>query len=232
MVIYCILVYTQIMKYAEKIEAVRLRKEGQSYKTILKQVKVSKSTLSMWLRDIELTQKQKNELSDKMDKVRYEIAKRKVAERMRRTSEIIKKAKKEISIYKNDPLFIAGVFLYWAEGAKNPMETVKFANSDEKMIIFMMKWFRKICKVPENKFKIHIHMHSLHCRKNIITYWSNITGVPLTQFYKPYIKQTSLGQRKNILYNGTCSIIIHNKGLFRRIMGWKFGLQTNFNLSP
>ena len=59
MVIYCILVYTQIMKYAEKIEAVRLRKEGQSYKTILKQVKVSKSTLSMWLRDIELTQKQK-----------------------------------------------------------------------------------------------------------------------------------------------------------------------------
>ncbi|HEU0085998.1 MAG TPA: hypothetical protein VFQ59_03525, partial [Candidatus Paceibacterota bacterium] len=215
----------------EKTEAIKLRKNGDSYSSILKKIKVSKSTLSIWLREIELTEEQKNNLVNHMDKVRYEVAKRKVAERIERTNQIIEKSAKEVAKLKNNSFFLVGISLYWAEGAKNPNESVKFANSDEKMILFMMKWFRKICKVPEHKFKIHIHMHTLHCRKDIIDYWSKITGVPLKQIYRPYIKPTSLGQRRNLLYNGTCSIIIHDKTLFRRIMGWKFGLQRHFDLS-
>ena len=73
-------------------------------------------------------------------------------------------------------------------------------------------------------------MHTLHIRKDIINYWSEVTKVAPTQFYRPYIKPTSLGQRRNILYNGTCSIIIHDKNLFRRILGWKLGLQKHFNI--
>ena len=213
------------MKYKEKIKAINLRKKGLSYKEILKKVKVSKSTLSIWLREIKLTREQKDRLTDKMDRIRYEVAKRKVAYRIKRTNEIIEKSRKEVKIYKNNSLFLVGIALYWAEGAKNPVESVKFANSDEKMIVIIMKWFRKICKVPESKFRIHIHMHNLHCRKDILKYWSDITNVPLKQFYKPYVKKTSLGQRKNILYNGTCSVIINDKSLFRKIVGWKLGMQ-------
>lgn len=219
------------MKFKEKTKAIKLRKKGESYKSILKQIKVSKSTLSIWLREIKLTKEQKTNLSNHMDKVRYKVAKRKVADRIKRTNKIITEAKKEVEKQKNNFLFLVGIALYWAEGAKNPDESVKFANSDEKMILLMMKWFREICKVPEKKFRIHIHMHNLHCRKKILNHWSKITKVPLGQFYKPYIKPTSLGQRKNILYNGTCSIIINDKELFRRIKGWKFGLQEHF-ISP
>ena len=218
------------MKYKERLLAISLRKKGLSYKEILKKIEVSKSTLSIWLREVELTTEQKNRLLGKMDKMRYELAKSKVADRKKRTEEIITTAKKEVAALNNDSLFFVGLALYWAEGAKNPVESVKFANSDEKMILLMMKWLRKICKIPEKKLKIHIHMHTLHCRKDIIEYWSKITQVPLRQFYKPYIKPTSLGQRKNILYNGTCSIIIHDKNLFRKIMGWKLGLQEHFGV--
>jgi transcriptional regulator with XRE-family HTH domain len=216
------------MKYKEKILALKLRKNGLSYSEILKKMDVSKSTLSVWLREIELTNEQKNQLLNKMDKSRYEVAKRKVADRKKRTEEIVRNAKKEVSIFCKEPLFFVGLALYWAEGAKNPTEKVKFANSDERMILLMMKWFRKVCKVPEKKFKIHIHMHTLHIRKDIITYWSELTRVPESQFYRPYIKKTSLGQRRNILYNGTCSIMVHDKNLFRRIVGWKLGLQEHF----
>ncbi len=219
------------MKYKEKMRAVKLRRDGLSYNLILKKVKVSKSTLSIWLREVELTKEQKNQFLSKMEKVRYKIAKRKVANRLYKTKMIIKKAKKEIKIYKNNPFFLVGMALYWAEGAKNPMESVKFSNSDEKMIALMMKWFRKICKVPEKKFRIHIHMHDLHCRKDILRYWSKITGIALSQFYKPYVKHTSLGQRKNILYNGTCSIVVSDKNLFRKIVGWKLGLQELYSSS-
>jgi hypothetical protein len=218
------------MKYREKILALNLRRGGLSYKEILEKIKVSKSTLSVWLREVELTTEQKNHLLSKMDRVRYEVAKRKVANRKKKTKDIIAKAKEEVSLLNKDPLFSVGLALYWAEGAKNPVESVKFANSDEKMIILMMKWFRKICKVPEKKFRIHVHMHTLHFRKDILKHWSRITKISSSQFYKPYIKPTSLGQRRNILYNGTCSIIIHDKNLFRRIVGWKLGLQYYFHV--
>ena len=218
------------MKYTERLLAVKLRKSGLSYKDILKKIKVSKSTLSIWLREVTLTKEQKRQLMTKGQKIMYEVAKRKVADRKRRTDEIMKGAKKEVSVLNKQPLFSVGLALYWAEGAKNPEESVKFANSDEKMIMLMMKWFRKFCHVSEKKFRIHIHMHTLHCRKDIIKYWSQITLIPTNQFYKPYIKPTSLGQRKNILYNGTCSIVLHDKTLFRKVMGWKIGLQEYFNV--
>lgn len=220
--------YYITMKYKEKIKAITLRERGLSYKEILKKISVSKSTLSIWLREIELTAKQKNLLLDKMARVRYEIAKRKVAHRISKTEKIVGKSEKEVRMLKSNPLFFTGTALYWAEGTKHLGEAVKFSNSDEKMIILMMRWFREVCEVPEAKFRIHIHMHSLHCRKDILKYWSIITNISLAQFYKPYIKPTSLGQRKNILYNGTCSIIVHNKNLFRRISGWKIGLQKSF----
>ncbi len=47
------------MKLKEKKKARKLRKKGKSYSEILKKVKVSKSTLSVWLRDIKLTAEQK-----------------------------------------------------------------------------------------------------------------------------------------------------------------------------
>jgi transcriptional regulator with XRE-family HTH domain len=231
--LYCVVHYSIIvyMKYKEQQLAIHLRKNGLSYQEILSKIKISKSTLSLWLREIELTNKQKKRLLNKSEKIRYETAKKKVASRISKTKKIIERAKKEVRWLKNNPLFLIGTALYWAEGAKSSDEKVKLVNSDEKMIILMMKWFRKTCKVPEKKFRIQVHMHSLHSRKDILEYWSKITKVPMGQIYKPYIKQTSLGQRKNILYNGTCSIIVNDKNLFRRILGWKLGLQKYF-LSP
>lgn len=219
------------MKFKEKNEAIRLRKLGLSYQEILKKIDISKSTLSLWLREIKLTSEQKKNLSNKMDLVRYEIAKRKVADRIKRTKIIVDEAQKEVIKLMVNPLFFTGLSLYWAEGAKNSSESVKFANSDKSMIILIMKWLRGICGVPEKKFRVHIHMHDLHSRSDINDYWSEVTRIPLNQFYKPYIKHTSLGQRKNILYNGTCSIIVNDKKLFRKIIGWKMGMQKYFNIS-
>jgi len=216
------------MKFKERIKAQKLRRKGFSYKEILKRMHVSKSSLSIWLREIELTEEQKNRLFKKGERAIYDVAKRKVAARIKKTKEIMALGREEVESRKNNLLFLVGMALYWAEGAKNSSESVKFSNSDEKMIALAMRWLREICKVPENKFRIHIHMHSLHCRKNIIDYWSKITGVPKKQFYKPYIKKTSLGQRKNVLYNGTCLVIVSDKDLFRKIMGWKLGLQEMF----
>lgn len=213
------------MKFNEKIKAIKLRKNGRSYSEIRKKINVSKSTLSLWLKDVILTATQKKRLYVTLrQKNGYRLAKMNQQKKIENTKKIIQEAKKEASSYYKNPLFLAGLMLYWAEGDKSDKtENVKFSNSDPLMIKLMMRWFRKICKVPEKKFRICLHIHELHCRKNIEKYWSGITKLPLSQFYKTQVKKTSLGQRRNKLYNGTCAVSVMSKDLFRKIKGWKLG---------
>ena len=96
----------------------------------------------------------------------------------------------------------------------------------------MMKWFREICEVPETKFRIALHVHNLLISRKIKSHWSRLTDVSRKQFNKIYVKNSTLRQRRNVLYNGTCGIVVNNKNLFRRIMGWKLGLLNHFEISP
>ena len=228
---YSPLKYSWIMKLEERFRAVELRKRGKSYSEIRLQMQVSKSTLSRWLREIELTAEQKNLLRGR-ELSRLAGAKAQQQKRIERTKKVVEKSEKEISLLINNPLFLAGLMLYWAEGDKHKGERVKFTNSDENAIILMMKWFREICKIPEEKFRIALHIHNLHSRPEVKAYWSEITGIPLQNFHKVFVKKTSLRQRRNILYNGTCGIVINNKELFRKIVGWKMGLLKYFRIYP
>ena len=221
-----------IMKFEEKIKAIYMRKLGKSYGEIRKKIKISKSTLSLWLRDIQLKPEQEKRIYVEIrQKNAYRLAKDNQQKKIKITEKILAEAKKEVKYLFKDPLFLSGLMLYWAEGDKaEKWEMVKFSNSDPMMIKVIMRWFREVCKVPEGKFRIGVHMHSLHCRKNIEKYWSEITGVPLSQFYKTQIKATSLRQRKNKLYDGTCSVVVGNKNLFRKIRGWKIGFIDKINI--
>ena len=52
-------------KLREKRLAIKLRKQGYSYKEILEQVHVSKSTISLWCRDVIMSPKQLEKLREK-----------------------------------------------------------------------------------------------------------------------------------------------------------------------
>lgn len=220
------------MKLKEKIRAITLRKLGKSYSEIRKKVKASKGTLSLWLRDIKLTPAQEKRLYVTLRRRNaYRGAKIQQKRRKERTRQIINEAEKEVKYLFSNSLFLSGLMLYWAEGDKSDeREVVKFSNSDPAMIKFIMKWFRDICKVPEKKFRIGLHIHKLHCREDVEEYWSKLTNIPLIQFHKTQIKPTSLRHRRNRLYNGTCAIRIGNKDLFRRIKGWKLGFLERMNI--
>ena len=220
------------MKFNDRMIAIRLRKKGKTYSRILKKIDVSKSSLSLWLRDIELSGPQKEKILKGREKSRYAGAKIQQKKRVSQTKQIIENAQKEFLILVKNQIFLVGLALYWAEGDKHKGERVKFTNSDPLMISFMMNWFREICKVPETKFRIALHVHNLLVSKKIKSYWSQLTDVPQEQFNKIYVKNSTLRQRRNVLYNGTCGIVINNKSLFRRIVGWKLGLLNHFKISP
>lgn len=217
------------MKINEKEQAKKLRLEGKSYNEILRLINISKSTLSLWLRDIPLTEKQIAEKFSKRQAHIATIARKKRLKKIEKVESIKLLASKEAPTKYTNPLFLAGLMLYWAEGDKSTdVEAVKFTNSDPKMIEFMMCWFRNICEAPENKFHIALHIHSLHIENNITEYWSKITQIPILQFHKTQIKKTTLNFRRKPLYQGTCSIRICDRNLFRKIAGWKNGLLEIF----
>jgi len=214
------------MDFSKKIQAVRLRQEGKSYREIREKITVSKSTLSGWLKNIKLTKEQKSRLS-KLQATGYLGAKKQQATSLKHHEEIKRKAEREVTKLVENPFFIAGLMLYWAEGSKN-IGSVQFSNSDPAMIKIMMHWFRDFCAVSENKFRISLFMHSLHTKENCQKFWQEVTSIPSNQFYKPYIKPTIFSNRKNKLYEGTCRIVIHNRGLLSKIIGWKNGVEKLF----
>lgn len=216
------------MKFKERLQAIDLRKRGLSYKEILPRVNVSKGTLSHWLKDIELTSEQKEKLMTKKLLSSYKGAKsnQKYAEQRRML--IMQKAKREVAYLVKNPLFIAGLMLYWAEGAKGYYEKVAFSNSDPELVRLMMRWLREICHVEETHFRISLYIHKFHVRKNVRNFWSKVTGVPIGQFRKEVIKPTIHSQRTNKLYEGTCRVDITRADLFRRIMGWEMGIKEYF----
>lgn len=209
------------MRFKEKIAAINLRKKGRSYSEISEKLGVPKSTLSDWLKNIELTPQQKKRLMTKRQLAAYKGAKINQRYADKRRKIIIEKAKKEADELINNPLFIAGLMLYWAEGNKRGREVVRVTNSDPEIIRLMMRWFREICHVPEYKFGVSLYLHELHVRQDVRKFWSKITGIPLSQFGKDTIKPTIHSQRTNKLYEGVCRITICSADLFRRIMGWK-----------
>lgn len=214
------------MDFSKKLKAIELRKNGLSYLEIKKSINVSKSTLSNWLKDIELTDEQKKRLT-RLQATGYIGAKKNQIKSLAHHKEIKESAQEEVSGLISNPLFIAGLMLYWAEGDKRSGR-LQFSNSDPDMIRFMMSWFREFCNIPEAKFRIGLFLHSLHVREDCVGFWSRVTNLPIAQFNRPYIKPTIFSNRKNKLYEGTCVIRIHSKDLVSKILGWIDGAKETF----
>jgi predicted transcriptional regulator len=218
------------MKEKKKKLARELRKKGWSLKEIRKKLNVAKSSVSIWVRDMELTVGQKQELSKRG--IKKEVIERRRKTRLDRENVrrqiIIDEAKREIKTLSKKELKLIGIALYWAEGAKTQRGRVQFSNADPRLIKLMMSFFKQVCKVPKKRFRGHI---SIHPHLDVITaenYWHKISGIPLNQFFKTTMQQSraSKGKKDSLPY-GTFNIEISITELYLKIMGWIDGLDKS-----
>ena len=211
------------MKVEEKNKAILLRKKGKSLNEIREILKVSKASVSLWVRDIVLTKEQKKSISKNGRSV-LSIEKRRtsrLANGLKKTNLVISNAKKEITNISQEDLKYIGIALYLGEGGKTKRGVVRLTNSDPAIIRIIMRFFREICCVPENKFRRHIHTFSKSNSKKAEIYWSEVSKIPINQFYKTYVKTSIAGQNKrNTLPYGTVDVSINDTQLFLRITGW------------
>ena len=223
----------------EKEAAITLRKKGKSYSQIQQVLPIAKSTLSYWLKDIELTMEaqQKILMRAAVTSTRALIRRNKnqtvLAEERARI--IRSEAIQEVAMHMKDPLFVMGVALYWAEGYRrgangSKWKCVDFTNADPEMIHVMMRFFRKFCSVDESKFKVQLIAHPNVDMQNAVEYWSLVTGIPPSQFIRTCTSLSirSSQKRKNNLTYGTVHIRVYDVKLFFRIIGWIDGLKVQF----
>ena len=203
-----------------KIDAIHLRKKGLSYNEIRQKVPVAKSTLSLWLKAIPLREEQKKRLYTKQIDILSRGPQSQKERRAREVETIIKKAEEEITTpISFETLRLMGAALYWAEGSKG--KNFEITNSDPYLILFMTNWIEKVFSIPSKSLKVHLNIYPQQNEVKIKKFWSSLTGIPLANFGKSFIKPLSKGYKKNNLYYGTIKIRVP-KGTDKkhRVFGW------------
>lgn len=215
-----------------KLKARALRRRGKSIREIVGLTSIPISTVSLWCRDINLSKAQQRRLIAKERSPSY-AGRMQAAERAKKIRlGLVEKLKldgiKEIGTLTDREFFFTGIGLYWGEGYRS-QEMVGFTSKDEKIIRFMMVWFKKFLKLNNGDFILRISINENHKeRLNLITdYWIKITGIPRTQFTKPsFIKavQNKIYEYPE-KYFGTLRITVRkSRNMHRKFMGWIEGL--------
>lgn len=211
----------------DRLKAQKLRRKGYSYKEILKEISVSKDTISRWCKNIVLTKAQKQRLLDNK-----QLGQKKgslIASENKRKLRIekINAARNSAVLYIGDmnkrDTFITGIGLYAAEGDKTDGRC-GFANADPQLISFMVNWFLEFTKVPLSKMRGVLYIHENLSEEKAKIFWSDKTGIPLVQFRKSYIVKRKTKYRKNIHQYGVFSLRFSNSEIHRRIMGWIYAV--------
>ncbi len=220
-----------------KERAINLRGGGLSYSEILKEIPVAKSTLSLWLRSVNLSKRQEQRLTEKKlaSMRRGAIAKR--TQRIEKTQLIKNKAISEIKTISNRELWLIGTALYWAEGSKakdhNISQGLIFNNSDPLMIDLFLKWLKNVLKIKNNDvhFEIYIHENHKNNIENAKMFWAKITKRSVSELSRVYFKKNKINtKRKNIgqNYYGLLRIKVRKSSdLNRRVSGWIVGIIKN-----
>lgn len=219
-------------KRIEKEKALVLRQRGMSYKEILKEIPVSKGTLSLWLRDYPLSQKRLREVRDwNKERIEKYKATRKKQKEVLFESVYWDEFKKIKPLLQND--YLAGLFLYWGEGGKTKESWSSVSNTDPAIIRFFVHWFTKYFGFTQSKMKISLHLYADMDIRKEIHFWSHYLNIPHKQFRMPHIKKSKrVGLSYHTKFNhGTCNLIVGNAILTRKILMGVRVLQDHFGES-
>lgn len=213
-----------IQKVHEKKIAIELRKHGFSYKEILKKVPVAKSSLSGWLRYLDLTDEQidllKQKVKNGQDQGRIKSSLANRQKRLEREALVAEAAKKDFEKYIENSFFVLGVALYWAEGSKRTTN-FQFINSDPDIIKLMIRWCIKYMNVAKEDLKVRLFMHQIYANEDCEGFWEQVTGISRAVFQKTTYKPTRLSFKKNPNYKGCLRITINRVESLRRVLAWK-----------
>ena len=200
-------------KVDERRQARQLRRSGLPLGEIAARLGVSKSSVSLWVRDVEFD----------APVVRSARGRRRDPNALQRRKQgeierLLEEGRVRIGRLSEREFLVAGVALYAGEGAKRDGSVV-FANSDPRMVVFFCAWLRHFFEVDESRLRVRLYLHQGLDLAATIAYWSELTGIPVSQFVKPYraVPDPSIRHAKHV--HGCVGVRYSCSTTHRSIMG-------------
>lgn len=210
------------MKLVAKEQAIALREKGYSLKEISDELSVAKSSASLWTQNVKMSKSALKRLEAKVKKCVIISSQKHVAitnaERAAFFEKAMRKIKNNFPNIPRDEAKFYTTLIYWCEGAKSTDNIIKFANSDPKLVRFFLAVFRQGFDLKMDKFKAILHLHEYHNENQQIKFWSEVTGIPIDQFYNSYHKPHT-GKRIKPDYPGCITINYYDKIVAREVFG-------------
>ena len=216
--------YSCIMRDMKSLnqQAIMLRKDGLSYGVIADKLKISKSTASLWLGDVQISEEQKLTLHTNwingLVKARefsilqkHEAKRRNIAEMQEEARNLV--AHTALSKHLLE-IFLAG--LYLGDGFKSGR--LGLGNADPKIVRLFVDLLRSLYPIQESKFRIQIFARADQTEEDLIEYWSQELSIPETQFQKTQFDKRTSGSASRDGYHGVCAVNYSDASMQRRIL--------------
>lgn len=187
-------------------KVIELRKKGFSYTEIRKETGVAKTTINNWLALAGLTLSKEHLAIQEKKRIENHVLGT-IASKITRGKRKDEDIQGFINIQKanfDDPLFIAGIMLYEAEGSKG--ESNGFSNSDFRLIKLFIKFLNKYIKIDGKDlnlaYRLYIHDSRKGDLQKILNFWSKKVSIKSNQIKVSWKHNIVTKQRENKDYVG------------------------------
>ncbi len=198
-------------KLVQREDARRLRALGWTMPDIAGELAVSRSSVSLWTRDVPVAPGPRRLVRPRQPNV---LERRKQAE----IAELLEAGRARIGDLSERDLLVAGTALYAGEGTKGG-NTVGFANSDPRMIMLICSWLRRFFDIVESRLRLRLYLHAGLDLEAAMRFWSSLTEIPLQQFRTPYRAEADTSLRLNKHAHGCVYVSYSSARTHRAVMG-------------
>lgn len=195
-----------------------------SVKEIARVVGVAPSSVSLWVRDIPLTTDQLESLRQRNPAYNRQLRGANRNAERGRARRLAAQEDGRWRVRQEDPLFIAGVMLYWAEGDKSSRNAARISNSDPEVLRLFMRFLRECFDVPDERISVTCNLFADHLDRQleIEEFWLDALDLPYTRLCKSFVNvysKYSQKKRRNKLPYGTTRVTAHSTQVVQSIFG-------------
>jgi transposase-like protein len=212
------------VKPEARTEARKLRSEGGlPISAIASRLGVAKSSVSRWVRDVELTPEQHAALKAMNPLYNAQLRGQSARSASARAVRSAAQQHGRALARRGDALHIQGCMLYWAEGAKS-RNAVAFANSDPHMMVLFLRFLRDCYGVTVDRVALAVNCHVDNglSAPEIVQWWLDRLGLPASCARAPTVNRpspSSRGRRGHVLPHGTARLVVYSTFIVQSIYG-------------
>lgn len=206
-----------------KEQAIWLRKQGKSYREIEKELGIARSTLSYWLKNVDISKVQSLKLySNWVKGITNGRKKGAIANRATKISRmetvdsvVLSEYKsKRLSDFELEMLFVG---LYLGDGFKVEGR-VGLGNADPGIVLLFVVLLEKLFNVSRSKLRAQIFARVDQKENALLSYWSKQLNITIAQFHKTQFDYRTSGKVSHTDYHGVCAVSYNDTLLQRKIL--------------